>query len=247
MTVGSAGVDDSPSTVVPGDIPVIEPEAYDRWRATDLGRITDDIELSLITELLGDVKGKSVLDIGCGDGVLAVRLAQQGARVVGIDASPAMIRAASKRAAEAGVTVEFLIGRAESLPFRDASFDIVTAVTVLCFIADPSHTFDEVSRVIKAGGRFVIGELGRFSTWAVQRRIRAWLGSPLWRRGRFRTPWELRRLASTSGLTPIQVRGAVYYPRSSLAARWLSRWDPLLGRITTFGAAFLALNATKPA
>jgi hypothetical protein len=92
----------------------------------------------------------------------------------------------------------------------------------------------------------VIGELGKWSTWAAARRIRAWLGSPLWRRSRFRTAGELRQLCKTAALDVQAIRGAIYYPRSRCAARLLSGWDASLGRLTTAGAGFLALSAVKP-
>jgi hypothetical protein len=100
---------------------------------------------------------------------------------------------------------------------------------------------------MRPGGRLVIGELGTWSTWAVERRLRAWLGSRLWRSGRFRTARELQGLAVRAGLVPGAVRGAVYYPRWAPAMRLMAPFDAALGRLTTAGAAFLALFATKPA
>ncbi|MDJ0947337.1 MAG: hypothetical protein QNJ94_00300 [Alphaproteobacteria bacterium] len=58
-----------------------------------------------------------------------------------------------------------------------------------------------MARVLRPGGRFVIGKLHKWSSWAAQRRLRAWLGSALWRRGRFRTAGELGRLAQIADLT----------------------------------------------
>jgi SAM-dependent methyltransferase len=136
---------------------------------------------------------------------------------------------------------------AESLPFAGERFDIVTAITVLCFIEDAAAVFREVARVLRPGGRFILGELGKWSSWAAQRRIRAWLGSRLWRRARFRTANELKILATETGLVVQQVRGAIYYPRWALAARLLSPWDVTLGKLTTIGAAFVAISAIKPA
>jgi hypothetical protein len=104
-----------------------------------------------------------------------------------------------------------------------------------------------MARVLRPGGRLVIGELGKWSAWAAARRVRAWIGSRLWRRGRFRTESELRALAGQAGLVVTGVRGAIYYPRWRLAARLMSRCDPVLGRLTTFGAGFVALSAVQPA
>jgi len=140
----------------------------------------------------------------------------------------------------------FQVARAERLPFSAEQFDIVTAITILCFVDDAGPVFREIARVLSPGGCFVIGELGRWSTWAAGRRIRAWFGSSLWRHGRFRTAHELRNLAENSGLNVEEVRGAVFYPRSRRAARLLVPFDPALGRLTTFGAGFVALSAIKP-
>jgi SAM-dependent methyltransferase len=135
---------------------------------------------------------------------------------------------------------------AEWTPFASASFDVVVAVTLLCFVKDGAGVFGEIARVLRPGGRLIIGELGKRSSWSAERRIRAWLGSELWRRGYFRTPRELRRLASQAGLVPGTVRGAIYYPRWTPAARIMAPWDRALARITSVGAAFLALSASKP-
>jgi ubiquinone/menaquinone biosynthesis C-methylase UbiE len=221
------------------------PEDYRRWRASVVGRISDELESALVLELAGDVRGRRVLDVGCGEGELALRLAGLGAQVTGVDASASMIAAARTRAERTGLAVTFCEGRADALPFPAESFDLVVAVTVLCFIEDALPTFREVSRVLAPGGRFVIGELGRYSTWAVQRRLRAWRGDPLWRRAGFRTARELRRTAQSAGLDVKAIRGAIFYPRIALAARAMRGIDPVIGRATTFGAAFIGLAAAK--
>lgn len=113
--------------------------------------------------MIGDVTGRDVLDIGCGDGLLAAELAASGARVVGVDPDPAVLRAARERADTAQHRIGFLSGRIEALPFDAARFDLVTAVTVLCFVRDEAAAWRETARVLRPGGRLVIGELGRWS------------------------------------------------------------------------------------
>jgi ubiquinone biosynthesis O-methyltransferase len=227
-------------------IPDLGPEVYARWRASEIGATTERLEGELILELLGDVSGYGVLDIGCGDGEFALELTKRGAVVTGIDSSPAMIDAAKRRAAQHNADITFQVATAEHLPFPAEQFDVVTAITILCFVEDAAPVFREVARVLRPGGRIVIGELGKWSTWAAARRVRAWLGSPLWRQGRFWTARELRDLASQAGLVVESVRGAIYYPRWVAAARWLSRYDSVPSRLTTLGAGFVALSATKP-
>ena len=71
--------------------------------------------------------------------------------------------------------------------------------------------------------------------------------SAVWRQARFRTAHELRRLADGAGLVVEALQAAIYYPPCGLAARLLGSVDRHIGRLTTFGAAFLAVAATKPA
>jgi ubiquinone biosynthesis O-methyltransferase len=227
------------------EIPGLDPAVYARWRASEIGAITDRVERQLILELVGNVDGCRVLDVGCGDGELALELTRRGANVTGIDASAAMIDKARERAAQHSVDIAFHVAKAEKLPFPSGHFDVITAITILCFVDDATPVFGEVARVLKPDGQFVIGELGKWSVWAASRRIRAWLGSQLWRMARFRTAGELRTYARRAGLTVEHVRGAIFYPRITLAARLLSRFDLAIGRHTVLGAAFLALSARK--
>jgi ubiquinone biosynthesis O-methyltransferase len=226
-------------------IPDLGPEVYARWRASGIGATTERLEGQLILELIGDVSGCRVLDIGCGDGEFALELMKRGALVTGIDSSPAMIDAARSRATQHNADITFQVAVAEHLPFPAEQFDVVTAITILCFVEDAGSVFSEIARVLRPSGHLVIGELGKWSTWAAARRIRAWLGSRLWRQGQFRAANELRGLAEQAGLVVKSVRGAIYYPRWGLAARLLSPCDPVLGRLTTIGAGFVALSATK--
>ncbi|MGM0560453.1 MAG: class I SAM-dependent methyltransferase [Pseudomonadota bacterium] len=228
------------------DIPGLTPESYARWNASTLGDITEHLERQLIFELIGDARGRVILDVGCGDGGLAVELSRRGAHVTGLDSSETMIAAAKDRAGRSGTDSDFLVATAQDMPFPPDQFDVVIANTVLCFVKNASPVFAEMSRVLRPGGHLVVGELGKWSTWAASRRVRGWIGSPLWRKAKFRTPEELRALARSVGLTDESVRGAIYYPKYSLTARLLARCDRRLSRMTAFGAAFLALQATKP-
>jgi SAM-dependent methyltransferase len=223
------------------------PLEYAAWRESTLGRITERLERAVILDLAGPLDGLEVLDVGAGDGAYALALAGHGARVTALDASLPALRAASRRARVAAAPVTLVAGDALALPFDGGTFDLAIAITALCFVRSPEQAVSEAARVLRPGGRLVVGDLGRWSAWAACRRARGWLGAPAWRHTRFWTAPGLRRLAESAGLIPGRVRGAVFHPPLGLAAAALAPLDPLLGRATTLGAAFLAMEAEKPA
>ncbi|HZB86656.1 MAG TPA: class I SAM-dependent methyltransferase, partial [Gaiellaceae bacterium] len=96
--------------------------------------------------------GRRTLDLGCGEGRVARDLAALGYVVTGIDASPAMVSAA--RAAHPDG--EYLVGEAASLPFADASFDLVVAYNSLMDIDDMPGAVREAARVLEPRGRLCI-------------------------------------------------------------------------------------------
>jgi ubiquinone/menaquinone biosynthesis C-methylase UbiE len=222
------------------------PESYARWRGSRLGRITDTLEERLLLELLGPVDRYDVLDVGCGDGALAFTLSRRGAKVTGLDADRRMLAAAHVRAEAESLGLALVHGRAEALPFLNETFDRVVAVTVPCFVREADRAIAEMARVLKPGGRLVIGELGQWSLWAAIRRIRGWLDASTWRAARFRTAGELKRLLEKHGLVVRETRGSVYYPPWGAAASLMAPFDPWLGRRTMAGAAFIAVSAAKP-
>src|SRR5579863_10411110 len=224
----------------------ISPDTYARWRTSELGALTESLEKEAVFALAGNLAGKRVLDVGCGDGAYSIQAARLGANVTGLDISPMMLDAARRRAEAAGVSLEWREGRAEALPFPAASFDVVIAVTVLCWVSDASAAVQEMTRVLRRSGIVVIGELGRYSLWASARGIRGWFGEKFWREAHFWTPCELRRLVEDVGLKSDAVRGAVYYPPSRSLAKRLAPLDRSLSRMSSAGAAFLCVRAAKP-
>lgn len=106
--------------------------------------------------LLGDVRGRRVLEVGCGAAMCSRWLAGQGARPVAFDLSAGMLRHARTGAARTGVHVPLVQADAQYLPFRDAAFDLAfTSFGAVAFVADSARVMREVARVLKPGGRWI--------------------------------------------------------------------------------------------
>ncbi|MGB6192722.1 MAG: methyltransferase domain-containing protein, partial [Terracidiphilus sp.] len=106
-----------------------------------------------VVEWLAPQSGERILDLGCGDGQLTLRLAASGASLQGVDASPEMAAAARAR----GVAVD--VAGAELLPYADATFDAVFSNAALHWVRDHDAMMREVHRVLRPRGRFV-AEMG---------------------------------------------------------------------------------------
>ena len=223
----------------------VTPDSYARWRSSFLGEVTERLEQHAILEAAGDLRGLSVLDAGCGDGAFAVAAWEKGARVSGVDASQAMLEAAHTRALGSGARVDLVHASVEELPFPAGTFDVVVMASVLCTVQDPLRAVSEAARVLRPGGRLVLGELHRYSIWALTRRFRGWLGNPFWRKIRFWTSEDLRRMFGLTGMNVQEVKGSIYYPPWESAARLLWRADQPLSHLGTFCAAFLIVRADK--
>lgn len=220
---------------------VLTPDTYARWRATPLGALVERLEQRVVFDLAGPLAGKHVLDAGTGDGTYAIEAAARGADVTALDASPVMLEATKERAQRRGVSLQLCAGRAERLPFEAECFDVVIAVTVLCVIKDPASALREIARVMVPGGRLVIGELGRWSSWAAKRRLQSLGRKTFWTSAHFWTRRDLGRRLAEAALRVEAWRGAVYFPPVGWAAWLIAPVDPVLARFGTFGAAFLCV------
>jgi SAM-dependent methyltransferase len=105
--------------------------------------------------VLGDVAGLDVVELGCGTAYFAARLARSGARVVGVDPTPAQLATARRLMAATGIEFPLVEAPGESVPRPDASFDLALSEHGAATWADPHRWIPEAARLLRPGGRLV--------------------------------------------------------------------------------------------
>ncbi len=152
----------SSQTDLPADLLQREQDFHDQWASTivvDGINVADYFEACtapenrFILRQLGDVSGKSLLDLGCGAGENSVYFALRGADCVASDYSPGMVEVALQLAAANGVKIQGRVINAMAIDYPDNSFDIVYAANLLHHIPDPLVTIAEIHRILKPGGK----------------------------------------------------------------------------------------------
>ena len=126
------------------------------------GRSPDEVAArAAYLDLLGVKSGERVLEVGCGSGVVLRDVARRvapGGLAVGLDPSPAMLAVARELASQDGLAdlVDLREGDVRALPFEDAEFDAVLAVTTLLHVPDSERAIPEMVRVTRPGGRVAV-------------------------------------------------------------------------------------------
>jgi trans-aconitate methyltransferase len=192
---------------------------------------------------LAPVEGERILDLGCGDGALTERIQQAGARVVGVDSSPAMVEAARRRGVDAQVA------RGEDLPFR-GEFDAVFSNAALHWIADQDAVLAGVRRALRPGGRFVAEMGGHGNIAAIRTALRALAGpygidAEAAGANVFFTPEEYRALLERNGFAVERIELAPRpTPLPGSVTAWLQTFRRgLLDRLTAKQAERLLQDA----
>ena len=163
------------------------------------------------------LRGLSILDIGCGGGLLAEPLSRLGAEVTGIDAAERNIAIARRHAEAVGAGVTYLPCSAEDLAEQGAKFDAVLAMEIVEHVADLDAFFQAASGMLKPGGTMFVATLNRtvksfaFAIVGAEYVLR-WLprGTHDWRR--FMRPSELARRLRAHGLEMKELAGVAYSP-----------------------------------
>ncbi|MHB1850389.1 MAG: class I SAM-dependent methyltransferase, partial [Acidimicrobiales bacterium] len=203
-------------------------ERYDAWYDTESGRVLFDLELGALRPLLAGTAGPR-LEVGVGSGRFAAALGID----VGLDPAEVPLRLAKAR----GVRV--LRGVGSQLPFRDNTFGAVALIVTLCFVENPAGVLAEVGRVLRPGGRLVVGLVPLDSAWGRSYAAKGRAGHPFYRHARFQTLAEHRRLLATAGLRGVEARSTLLQAPSDEPVA-----EPVRGGAVA-GAGFVALAARR--
>jgi SAM-dependent methyltransferase len=106
-------------------------------------------------DVLGDVSGLDVVELGCGTAYFGAWLAKRGARVVGVDVTPAQLETARRCMEATGIELQLLEASAEEVPLPDASFDLALSEHGASTWCEPSRWIPEAARLLRPGGRLV--------------------------------------------------------------------------------------------
>lgn len=163
------------------------------------------------------LEGLSLIDIGCGGGLVAEPMAKQGATVTAIDPAEKNIRAASIHAEEQGVEVDYRACRAEDVAAAGETFDVVLLLEVVEHVPSVPDFTKLVSSLVAPGGLIIISTINRttkaFALAIVGAEyILRWLPKGTHQWNRFVTPDELADCVSNAGLMPRERRGLSFNP-----------------------------------
>lgn len=162
-------------------------------------------------------EGLSLLDIGCGGGLLSEPMARLGFAVTGADASERNIGTASAHAAQSGLPITYRAATAEALVEEGLSFDVVLNMEVVEHVADVSAYLEACARLVKPGGLTFVATMNKTLKSLALAKIGAeyvlgWLprGTHDW--NRFIPPTELKELLEQAGLSILKTQGVSFDP-----------------------------------
>ena len=161
--------------------------------------------------------GLTLLDIGCGGGLLSEPMARLGFAVTAVDPSPKNIGTAKAHAAKSGLIISYRAASAEVLVTEGASFDMVLNMEVVEHVADLRAYLKACARLVRPGGFMIVATLNKTLKSLALAKVGAeyvlrWLPAGTHDWNRFVAPADLRRILEESGLNPLKTQGVEFNP-----------------------------------
>lgn len=170
-------------------------------------------------DLATPLNNLSLLDVGCGGGLICEPMARLGATVTGLDAGAENIDAAAAHAESMGLNVTYQCSTAEALAHRGAQFDVVLALEIIEHVADPALFYDALVALVKPGGLLILSTINRtLKSYAMAiigaEYVLRWVprGTHDW--NKFVRPSEMAAELGRRGLTVADTSGLVFHPLS---------------------------------
>jgi 2-polyprenyl-6-hydroxyphenyl methylase / 3-demethylubiquinone-9 3-methyltransferase len=182
------------------------------------------VRLAYTRERAGGLAGKSVLDVGCGGGLLAEAMAAEGARVTGIDMAADTLAAARHHAAAQGLPIDYRLGTAEEWArLRGGRYDAVTCMELVEHVPRPAQLVAACAALVRPGGDVFFATVNRTLPARI---LVIWLAEYVFgivprgthTYGKFVRPGELARAGAGAGLAVCDLSGLRYLPWIGYAA-----------------------------
>jgi 2-polyprenyl-6-hydroxyphenyl methylase/3-demethylubiquinone-9 3-methyltransferase len=247
------GKGEAPSSVDPAEVEKFTRLAAEWWDPNGKFRplhIFNPVRLKFIRALAAEhfarddrslkpFCGLTLLDIGCGGGLLSEPMARMGFNVVGADASEKNVKTAATHAAASGLELNYRAGTAEVLAAENASFDVILNMEVVEHVADLRGFLQSCATMLRPGGLMVVATLNRTLKSLALAKIGAeyvlrWLPAGTHDWNRFVKPADLQRFLEEAGLTVTRLQGVAFDPL---------RWDWQLSADTDVNYMMVAVRS----
>ena len=222
MSANAASID-------PADVARFEALGEEGWSETGamaplhrlnplrIGWLLNVVQSRIPGERAPSLNGLTILDIGCGAGILSEPLSRLGADVLGIDPAPGNIDLARRHASEAGAPVRYRCASLEEIADETARFDLVLAMEVVEHVRDVPGFIGRACGLLRPGGVFIASTLNRtLRSFALAiigaEYVLRWLPAGTHRWEQFVTPEELANTLRASGWREVARTGVVYSP-----------------------------------